>query len=86
MPTRLRLKHAQVIIQGLLIGILAGLVVSAFRWLITHGFQLTQQLYRLAQHKPTMLWVILAGNLLIALIVGNLSRQQPHIWDPEFLK
>lgn len=79
MPTRLRLKHAQVIIQGLLIGILAGLVVSAFRWLITHGFQLTQQLYRLAQHKLVMLWVILAGNLLIALIVGNLSRQQPHI-------
>lgn len=79
MPSRLRLKHAQIIIQGLIIGILAGLVVSAFRWLIEHGFQLTQNLYRLAQHKPTLLLVILVGNLLIAFIVGSLSSQQPHI-------
>lgn len=79
MPTRLRLKHAQVIIQGLLIGMLAGLVVSVFRWLIEHGFHQTQHLYRLTQHEPAILLLILAGNLLITLIVGSLSKQQPHI-------
>lgn len=65
--------------RGILVGLTAGAVVSLFRWLIARGASLALSLYERASQEPVTLVLILGLNLLIALLVGFLIRQEKDI-------
>lgn len=71
--------HVRYIAKGLLVGLIAGLSVSIFRWLIELALKIWQHAYALAHQNPA--WLGLIALVLIAIAVLNmwLIRQQPHI-------
>ncbi|WP_225426427.1 ClC family H(+)/Cl(-) exchange transporter [Lacticaseibacillus saniviri] len=69
-----RLRFA---VKGLTVGIVVGIVVSSFRWLIEHGLDWALHWY---QHFtwPTALG-LLGLNLLIGILIAQLLKQEPDI-------
>ncbi|EEI18473.1 hypothetical protein HMPREF0497_2767 [Lentilactobacillus buchneri ATCC 11577] len=74
-----KLSQLKFIFNGLIIGILAGIVVSLFRWSIQHMMTIMQILYTGIFKKPILMLLCLAINLSVGLIIGMLLRQQPDI-------
>ncbi|MFL2030033.1 ClC family H(+)/Cl(-) exchange transporter [Loigolactobacillus zhaoyuanensis] len=67
------------ILKGLLIGLLSGVVVSTFRWLIELGLQQTIQLYQWLHTEPGWLVILPLVSVLLALIIGLLVKGEPNI-------
>lgn len=71
--------HLTYILKGVLIGVLTGAVVGAFRWLIEKSLLAWQHAYHLAHTQPLYLVLIFVILMLLGLLVGKLVMQQPHI-------
>lgn len=67
------------IFKGLLVGTLAGIVVSLFRLLIEKGLSLVGHLYQQAQQTPLILLGLLLISLVSTLVVARLLRSEPNI-------
>ena len=65
--------------RGLLVGVTAGAVVSLFRWLIAKGAAFSVAIYKDALHNPLLILGIVLVNLLIALFIGYLIKQEKDI-------
>lgn len=65
------------VLQGLVVGLLTGVVVSSFRFLIAHFLTGMQYLYRHA--TPLTLVAIIGGSVLLALLVGLILKSEPNI-------
>lgn len=74
-----RMTQFKTILNGILIGVFAGAVVSLFRWAIQHMMTLMQLLYTGGLKNPLLMMLGLGINLLVVLIVGILLKQQPDI-------
>ena len=60
-------------------GVTAGAVVSLFRWLIAKGAAFSVDIYEDALHNPLLILGIVLVNLLIALFIGYLIKQEKDI-------
>lgn len=68
----------KIIADSLIVGIFAGLIVSAFRWLIQHGLPVWLWLYQQSTHHFN--WLLMMGVIfIVTLITGLLIKSQPHI-------
>lgn len=65
--------------RGLIVGVLAGVIVSLFRFCIEFGLKFVQWAYGLMQATPLLLipWIILT--IIVAVFVGWLVKQVPDI-------
>lgn len=65
--------------EGILVGILSGLIVSMFRWTIAHSLVVFQGLYIAARTN----WLLVVGLIVlmiaIAIFVGYLLKKEPDI-------
>lgn len=67
------------IFRGIIVGLIAGFVVSSFRLLIQIFYEKFLSLYELAHEKSIYLALILGLYVLISLIVGKLLLSEPQI-------
>lgn len=74
-----KMTQIKTILNGILVGILAGGVVSLFRWGIQHMMAFMQFLYVGGLKQPLLIAAGIGINLMIVLIVGFFLRQQPDI-------
>lgn len=74
-----KLSQVKTIFNGILIGALAGSVVSIFRWSIQHMLIFMKYLYTSAVQHPGFLIACIGINIVIGLIVGLFLKQQPDI-------
>lgn len=65
-----KLSQIKAIGNGIIIGILAGSIVSVFRWSIQHLLVFMRYLYTNSLHHLDLLLACLAINLIISLVVG----------------
>lgn len=65
--------------QGILIGLIAGVVVSVFRLLISHGLLLVQWFFRQANQHYWLLGVWVVISVLLTLLIGHWLKQTPEI-------
>ncbi|MGV3061287.1 chloride channel protein [Streptococcus hyovaginalis] len=67
------------VFRGILVGLLAGSVVSLFRFCIQELSEGILSLYALAHQSPVYLGGIALAYLLILVLVGHLMATEPHI-------
>lgn len=67
------------IINGIIIGSCAGLVISLFRFLIQNSILGWQSLYHSTHLHPFILLFIMTILIMITLLVSMLVKQEPHI-------
>lgn len=65
--------------QGIIIGLIAGVIVSVFRLLISHGLLLVQWFFRQANHHLWLLVFWLAMSILLTLLIGRWLKETPEI-------
>lgn len=70
---------AKQLLRAIIIGILAGLVVSIFRMCIQHALALVMKCFRYFHGHPLWLipWVV--GSIIVALILGTMAQRHPDI-------
>ncbi|KRN28510.1 chloride channel protein [Lactobacillus selangorensis] len=73
-PIRLRF-----IIRGLIVGVLVGIVVSTFRFLIETGLNWVMKIYPTLASHPLRLGAWVIGSIVIALIIGRIVKTAPEI-------
>lgn len=66
-------------LEGILVGIISGVVVSMFRWTIAHSLKLFQGLYVAARTNVALTIGLVALMVIVAIIVGILIKQEPNI-------
>lgn len=77
---RLSSQHLLIAVwRGILVGILAGLVVSCFRFLIGIFTEWMLELYQMAQNQPFYLLGVLGISLILIIFVGLLVKSDPNI-------
>ncbi|WP_203631108.1 ClC family H(+)/Cl(-) exchange transporter [Lentilactobacillus fungorum] len=74
-----KISQIKAILNGILIGILAGSTVSMFRWAIQHLMTVMRYLYTQSLQQPIYLIGCVIINVSIALVVGGFLKQQPDI-------
>ncbi|GAX03180.1 chloride channel protein [Secundilactobacillus pentosiphilus] len=65
--------------QGIIIGLIAGVIVSVFRLLISHGLLLVQWFFRQANHHLWLLGIWLLISILLTLLIGRWLKKTPEI-------
>lgn len=72
-------EKARLTLEGILVGIISGIIVSMFRWSIAHSLKFYQGLYVTARHN----WLLVVGLLIvviaIGLFTGYLIKKEPNI-------
>lgn len=66
-------------LEGILVGIISGVVVSMFRWSIAHSLKLFQGLYIAARTNLGLVIGLVFLMIAIALVVGYLLKKEPNI-------
>jgi len=66
-------------LEGILVGILSGAVVSMFRWSIAHSLKIFQGLYIAARSNLWLTIALLVFMIISAIIVGILIKGEPNI-------
>ncbi|WP_263851852.1 chloride channel protein [Lentilactobacillus parakefiri] len=74
-----KLSQVKTIVNGIIIGMLAGSTVSVFRWSIGHMTNLMRYLYINSIHHLSFLLTAIVINVIIGLLVGWFLKQQPDI-------
>ncbi|MBS4456683.1 ClC family H(+)/Cl(-) exchange transporter [Tuanshanicoccus lijuaniae] len=75
-------RKSKYIIAGVAVGLCAGFVVSAFRWLITKWIDVVLEVnHFLTQHWHQPWWLLLwmLVSLILAIILGLIVKSEPHI-------
>lgn len=72
-------KNLQFVIISALIGILTGIVISAFRILIEKGLDYSVKSYELIMRQPSWLWLIIPLFITLGIMVGLLMKGNPNI-------
>ncbi|WP_203649666.1 ClC family H(+)/Cl(-) exchange transporter [Secundilactobacillus yichangensis] len=78
-PKKIDFSRINAVAQGILIGLIAGVIVSVFRLLISHGLQLVQWFFRQANHNPWLLVIWVAVSILLTLLIGHWIKETPEI-------
>ncbi|WP_119327421.1 ClC family H(+)/Cl(-) exchange transporter [Companilactobacillus musae] len=66
-------------LEGVLVGIISGILVSMFRWSIAHSLKFYQGLYVTARSNPLLVLSLLGLMIVIAIFVGLLVKKEPNI-------
>lgn len=66
-------------LEGILVGIISGIVVSMFRWSIAHSLKLFQGLYVAARTNISLVIGLIVLMVVITTIVGYLLKREPNI-------
>lgn len=66
-------------LEGILVGIISGIVVSMFRWSIAHSLKLFQGLYVTARTNMALTVGLVALMIVVSVFVGILIKQEPNI-------
>lgn len=69
----------KLVIEGVVVGLLAGLVVVFYRLAVEKAWELTKHNYLMKEHNISsiILWFILS--IIISLIIGNMVKREPMI-------
>lgn len=73
-----RKSNLRLLFEALVVGLVAGIVVGSFRWLIGQTLAMWQKGYQAAHANPALLWLLAAGALASVIVAGFLVKQQPH--------
>lgn len=73
-----RKSNLRLLFEALVVGLVAGIVVGSFRWLIGQILAIWQKGYQAAHANPALLWLLAAGALASVIVAGFLVKQQPH--------
>ncbi len=73
-----RKSNLRLLFEALVVGVVAGIVVGSFRWLIGQTLAMWQKGYQAAHGNPALLWLLAAGVLASVIVAGFLVKQQPH--------
>lgn len=73
-----RKSNLRLLFEALVVGLVAGIVVGSFRWLIGQILAMWQKGYQAAHANPALLWLLAAGALASVIVAGFLVKQQPH--------
>lgn len=73
-----RKSNLRLLFEALVVGVVAGIVVGSFRWLIGQTLAMWQKGYQAAHGNPALLWLLAAGVLASVVVAGFLVKQQPH--------
>ncbi|MFT8393678.1 MAG: ClC family H(+)/Cl(-) exchange transporter [Liquorilactobacillus ghanensis] len=79
---KLNVTRLHFVLMGLLVGVMTGAVVSAFRYCIEFGLRYSQLVYLHLRTTPFVWWqwiLLLGVNLGLALIVACLIKKEPNI-------
>ena len=63
-----------IFLQGIMIGMITGLIVGTFRWIIDHTMKFLFFIYPLMRQKPIYLVPYVIATLLIVLILGKIIK------------
>lgn len=66
-------------LEGILVGLISGVVVSMFRWSILHSLKLFQELYVAARTNISLVVGLVILMIVLAGIVGYLLKKEPDI-------
>ncbi len=73
-----RKSNLRLLFEALVVGLVAGIVVGSFRWLIGQTLAMWQKGYQAAHANPALLWLLAGGVLASVIVAGFLVKQQPH--------
>jgi len=65
--------------EGILVGIISGLIVSMFRWSIAYSLKVFQGLYITARTNVMLIIGLVVLMIAIAIVVGRLLKKEPDI-------
>lgn len=63
-----------IFLQGIIIGLITGLIVGTFRWIIDHTMKFLFFIYPLMRQKPIYLVPYLLGTVIICLILAQIIK------------
>ncbi|AUI71548.1 ClC family H(+)/Cl(-) exchange transporter [Companilactobacillus alimentarius] len=66
-------------LEGVLVGIISGIVVSMFRWSIAQSLKIFQGLYVAARTNVLLLIGLVVAMIIVAVFVGYLLKGEPNI-------
>ena len=66
-------------VEGILVGILSGLIVSMFRWTIAHSLKVFQGLYIAARTNVALVVGLVVLMIVVGFFVGYLLEKEPNI-------
>ncbi|CAJ2231996.1 chloride channel protein [Companilactobacillus paralimentarius] len=66
-------------LEGVLVGVISGIVVSMFRWSIGQSLKVFQGLYVTARSNLSLLIGLLIAMIVVAIFVGYLLKKEPNI-------
>lgn len=66
-------------LEGVLVGVISGIVVSMFRWSIAQSLKVFQGLYVTARSNLSLLIGLLVAMVIVAIFVGYLLKKEPNI-------
>ena len=73
-----RKSNLRLLFEALVVGLVAGIVVGSFRWLIGQTLAMWQKGYQAAHANSALLWLLAGGVLASVIVAGFLVKQQPH--------
>lgn len=66
-------------LEGVLVGIVSGIIVSMFRWSIAHSLKIFQGLYIAARSNILLVVGLTLLMIIVAIFVGYLLKKEPNI-------
>ncbi|PMD73220.1 ClC family H(+)/Cl(-) exchange transporter [Companilactobacillus nuruki] len=66
-------------LEGVLVGIVSGIIVSMFRWSIAHSLKIFQGLYIAARSNILLVVGLILLMIIVAIFVGYLLKKEPNI-------
>ena len=73
-----RKSNLRLLFEALVVGLVTGIVVGGFRWLIGQILTMWQKGYQAAHANPLLLWLLAGGVLVSVIVAGFFVKQQPH--------
>ena len=73
-----RKSNLRLLFEALVVGLVTGIVVGSFRWLIGQILTMWQKGYQAAHANPLLLWLLAGGVLVSVIVAGFFVKQQPH--------
>ncbi|MQS75800.1 ClC family H(+)/Cl(-) exchange transporter [Companilactobacillus halodurans] len=72
-------EKVRLTLEGVLVGIISGVIVSLFRWSIAKSLKIYQDIYIAARTNALLIIALLVLMVVIAVFVGFLIKKEPNI-------